>query len=168
MVTSASSTLLSTIGLVAVCGFLLCSFEGVKHELLPDFGTLTSHTAAIFFVSVIVAVICVSPIALSIAVKKRSDDVLRQSEEQYRLVFETNPIAMYVHARRTLRILAVNKAAIEQYGYTEQEFLAKTILEIRPEEDIPHLLQDVAAHTGGLQKRGHLEASQEGRYKPGC
>jgi len=99
-------------------------------------------------------VVGASAIARDITGKKRSELVLRQSEEQYRLLFEGNPVAMYVHDRRTLRILAVNKAAIEQYGYTGQEFLAKTILEIRPEEDIPHLLQDVVANTDGLQRRG--------------
>ena len=53
-----------------------------------------------------------------------------------------------------LRILSANRAAIDQYGFTEQEFLTKTVADIRPEEDIPSLLQDMAAHTDGLQKRG--------------
>jgi diguanylate cyclase (GGDEF)-like protein/PAS domain S-box-containing protein len=153
IVTSASGTLIRTIGPAAACGFLLCAFEGIKNELLPHAGTLTSHSAAIFFVTIAVA-LCAAPIALSIAGKNRSQVILRRSEERYRMLFEGNPVAMYVYARSSFRILAVNKAAIEQYGYTEQEFLAKTILEIRPEEDIPHLLQDVAAHTAGLQKRG--------------
>ncbi len=71
---------------------------------------------------------------------------------------------MWVFDRKTLRFLAVNRAAIRQYGFTEQEFLAKTIKEIRPEEDIPNLLEDMSQHTVGLQGRGiwrHLRKNGE-------
>ena len=95
-----------------------------------------------------------SVIARDITEKKRSEIALRHSEEQYRMLFEGNAIPMYIYDRRTFRIVSANRAAIEQYGYTEQEFLSKTIVDIRPEEDAPQLLQDVAAHTSGLQNRG--------------
>jgi PAS domain S-box-containing protein len=79
------------------------------------------------------------------------ETALRQSEEQFRILFETNPVAMYVFDRNTLYIIAVNKVAIHQYGFTEQEFLAKTVMEIRPEEDIPALLRDMSRNSVGLQ-----------------
>jgi diguanylate cyclase (GGDEF)-like protein/PAS domain S-box-containing protein len=84
--------------------------------------------------------------------RKRAEEALRQSEEQYRLLFDSNPIPMWVFDRMTLRFLAVNTAAIRQYGFTEPEFLAMTIADIRPPEDIPVLLQDVAAGIQGLQE----------------
>jgi diguanylate cyclase (GGDEF)-like protein/PAS domain S-box-containing protein len=61
---------------------------------------------------------------------------------------------MYVYDSSTLRIVAVNKAAILQYGYSEQEFLTKSITEIRPQEDVAEFLQDLKRHTAGLQQRG--------------
>ena len=85
---------------------------------------------------------------------KRADEVLEKSEEQYRLLFESNPIPMWVFDRNTLRFLAINGAAIRQYGYTEQEFLAATIAEIRPTEDIQALLADVEKREFGLQEPG--------------
>jgi diguanylate cyclase (GGDEF)-like protein/PAS domain S-box-containing protein len=85
---------------------------------------------------------------------KRVEEIQERSEEQYRLLFESNPIPMWVFDRKTLRFLAVNHAAIHQYGYTEQEFLAATIAEIRPAEDIPALLADVERLEYGLQKPG--------------
>jgi diguanylate cyclase (GGDEF)-like protein/PAS domain S-box-containing protein len=97
-------------------------------------------------------VIGASTIARDITAKKHSDAALRQSEEQYRLLFESNPVPMWVHDRKTLRFVAVNRAAIRQYGFTEQEFLAKTITDIRSEEDIPDLLQHLAGLTEGLQE----------------
>jgi diguanylate cyclase (GGDEF)-like protein/PAS domain S-box-containing protein len=99
-------------------------------------------------------VIGASAIARDVTEEKRSEATLRQSEEQYRILFEGNPVAMYVYDRRTLCILAVNNAAIQQYGFTEQEFLTKTVMDIRPEEDVPHVLGDMAEHTDGLQRRG--------------
>lgn len=75
-------------------------------------------------------------------------------DDHYRLLFEGNPIPMWVFDRGTLRFIAVNEAAIRQYGFTRQEFLAKTILEIRPEEDVADVLTDIAHRPPGLQERG--------------
>ena len=41
----------------------------------------------------------------------------------YRLLFERNPLSMWVHDVKTLRILAVNKAALKKYGLSHPEFL---------------------------------------------
>jgi PAS domain S-box-containing protein len=83
---------------------------------------------------------------------ERSEQALRQSEVQYRLLFNTNPIPMWVFDRDSLRFLAVNKAAIRHYGFSEQEFLAMTIADIRPEEDVPKLLANTARRVQGLQE----------------
>jgi diguanylate cyclase (GGDEF)-like protein/PAS domain S-box-containing protein len=71
----------------------------------------------------------------------------------YRVLFERNPIPMWVFNRKTLRFLAVNRAALRQYGYSETEFLGMTILEIRPEETVPTLIEDVGLRRRGLQER---------------
>ncbi|HLG23055.1 MAG TPA: CHASE domain-containing protein, partial [Candidatus Manganitrophaceae bacterium] len=65
---------------------------------------------------------------------------LRKSEEQYRLLFDRNPHPMWVFDRETLAFLAVNEAAVRHYGYSRNEFLAMTIKDIRPAEEIPALL----------------------------
>ena len=57
---------------------------------------------------------------------------LERSEERYRLLFEANPLPMWVYDAETLRFLAVNEAAVRHYGYTRSEFLAMTITDIRP------------------------------------
>ncbi len=81
-------------------------------------------------------------------------EAVERSEDQYRLLFESNPIPMWVFDRNTLRFLAVNHAAMRQYGYTEPEFLSATIADIRPAEDIPALLADVEKREYGLQEPG--------------
>ncbi|MCM3870340.1 MAG: PAS domain S-box protein [Pyrinomonadaceae bacterium] len=71
--------------------------------------------------------------------RKRTEEALRESEERYRLLFEQNPHPMWVFDLETLFFLEVNDAAIQQYGYAREEFLAMTIEDIRPPEDIPKL-----------------------------
>jgi diguanylate cyclase (GGDEF)-like protein/PAS domain S-box-containing protein len=60
---------------------------------------------------------------------------LKQRAASFRLLFESNPVPMWVYEQSTLRFLAVNDAAVGHYGYSRQQFLAMTILEIRPAED---------------------------------
>ena len=84
--------------------------------------------------------------------RKIAEDKLRQAELQYRLLFESNPLPMWVFDCKTLKFLAVNEAAIRQYGFSKQEFLAMTIADIRPEEDIPRLLKATAQPIHGLQE----------------
>lgn len=69
---------------------------------------------------------------------------LRESEQNYRHLFEVNPHPMWVYELETLRFLAVNDAAVAQYGYSRDEFLSMTIADIRPPEDVPRLLENVA------------------------
>lgn len=64
--------------------------------------------------------------------------------ERYRLMFDRNPVPMWVFARDTLRFLDVNAAAIEHYGYSREEFLAMTLKDIRPADDIPYLVSSIA------------------------
>jgi len=89
-------------------------------------------------------VISVLSLVLDVTARKRIEEAMRESEEQYRLLFESNPHAMWVYDLETLRFLAVNDAAVEQYGYSRDEFLSMTLAQIRPPEDVP-ILQDVLA-----------------------
>jgi PAS domain S-box-containing protein len=52
---------------------------------------------------------------------------------------------MWVFDSVSFRFLEVNEAAIHHYGYTYEEFLSKTILSIRPEEDIEHAKKSAVA-----------------------
>jgi len=86
--------------------------------------------------------------------RKRAEEVLRASEEQYRLLFENNPNPIWVFDLETLRFLEVNEAAVRHYGYSRDEFLAMTIKDIRPAEDVPLLLERFAKLQPGLETAG--------------
>ncbi len=86
--------------------------------------------------------------------RRRAEELLRDSEAQYRLLFESNPHSMWVFDRETLAFLAVNDAAVVHYGYTREEFLRMTLLDIRPPEDIGPLLDYLAKSGPGIQMAG--------------
>jgi PAS domain S-box-containing protein len=77
-----------------------------------------------------------------------------KSEAEYRLLFEANPHPMYVCDQETLAFLAVNDAAVRHYGYSRQEFLAMSVKEIRPAEEVPALLNHIAKITGTHDSAG--------------
>ncbi|HEY0328229.1 MAG TPA: EAL domain-containing protein [Rhodopseudomonas sp.] len=52
---------------------------------------------------------------------------LKQREASFRLLFDSNPVPMIVCALDDERILGVNDAAVEHYGYSAAEFSALTI-----------------------------------------
>ena len=60
---------------------------------------------------------------------------LESKAQNYRLLFEGNPMPMWIISKSTLEILNVNQAAVEHYGYTLSEFLALNSKDLRPEED---------------------------------
>src|SRR5438105_4921488 len=77
-----------------------------------------------------------------------------ESEEEYQLLFDENPHPMWVFDVDTLSFIAVNKAAIDAYGYSREEFLSMTIKDIRPEEDVPNLFRSFENRTSGIYKSG--------------
>ncbi len=68
--------------------------------------------------------------------RQKNNMRLRESEEKYRNLFQLSPLPMWIYDTDSLRILDVNDAAIRHYGYSRNEFLGRTIVDIRPEEDI--------------------------------
>jgi len=84
----------------------------------------------------------------------RANRALRDSEQSFRLLFSNNPHPMWVYDLETLRFLEVNAAAIDQYGYTHDEFLELTLLDIRPPDERERLLANVRQPRPALQHSG--------------
>jgi PAS domain S-box-containing protein len=66
---------------------------------------------------------------------------LKESEEQYRLLFENNPLPMWISERKSLRFVNINHAAIKHYGYSREEFLKMSLLDIRPAENKVEMIE---------------------------
>ncbi len=85
-------------------------------------------------------------VARDVTERQCAEAALQKQNEEYRILFESNPCPMYVCAEGSLEFLAVNEAAVNHYGYSREEFLGMTVLDIRPPEDIPELLSYLAEH----------------------
>src|SRR5437763_524489 len=76
------------------------------------------------------------------------------------LLFDASSTAMVVHDPDTLRILAVNEAAVRQYGWSRLQLLSMTVLDLMAPEDRPGFLEDLLARAGtgaaGPVRRRHL------------
>ena len=79
---------------------------------------------------------------------------LSESEERYRMLFARNPHPMWVFDMDSLAFLEVNDAAVAHYGYSREEFLAMTVKNIRPPEDVPEYLAMLSDEKRGYSFKG--------------
>jgi PAS domain S-box-containing protein len=89
--------------------------------------------------------------AVDISERVHVQNALTESEKQYRLLFDSSPLPMWVFDRNTFAFLEVNEAAVQHYGYSRDEFRKMTILDIRPPEERSRILQHMTQLVKGLQ-----------------
>ena len=80
---------------------------------------------------------------LDVSERAKAHEARNAAERQYRFMFDRNPLPFWVYRRDTLQFMAVNDAAVASYGYSRGEFLAMTLLDIRPDEDAEDLKRAV-------------------------
>jgi PAS domain S-box-containing protein len=79
---------------------------------------------------------------------------LEQSEALYRFLFLENPQPMWVQDVRSCRFLAVNRAALGQYGFTFEEFMALTGRDLVLPSAVVQFLDDAAKPCPAAESRG--------------
>lgn len=75
--------------------------------------------------------------------KKQLEKSLIASESKFRTLFDIAPIPMCVFDSKSFKFLQVNKAAVNNYGYSLSEFYSKTIFDIRLEKDVAVAKEDI-------------------------
>jgi PAS domain S-box-containing protein len=71
-----------------------------------------------------------------------------------RLLFERNPLPMLMIDIESRRFLAANQAAVRTYGYSEAEFRAMSMFDIRPPEDRARLEAYLASRPASAASSG--------------
>jgi PAS domain S-box-containing protein len=92
---------------------------------------------------------------------------LVESEVQYRHLFESNPNPMWIYRINDLRFVKVNRAAVDLYGYNNDEFMAMNITDIRPGNDKERIKNFVRSLSAGVNRSGtwkHLKKGGEILY----
>ena len=103
-------------------------------------------------------------LAAYLAQRQRAEEALQLSEERARLLFATIPHAALVFDIATLEYLEVNEAAVQQYGYSREEFLKMKATDIRPAEEVERFsghVQQTGSAKGPAGQWKHV--SKDGR-----
>ncbi|MBU2905965.1 PAS domain S-box protein [Arenibacter algicola] len=66
---------------------------------------------------------------------------IKASEEKHRLLFNTSPFPKYILEPNSFKIVDVNDAMMQFYGYTREELLTMSAKDLRPNEEIDKLVQ---------------------------
>lgn len=80
-------------------------------------------------------------IARDITDRKKTEEELKSSEQKYRLLFDSNPMPMWMITKDDQNIIAVNDAAAFHYGYSKDELLNTHVKALRPVEDLEQQLE---------------------------
>ncbi|MCC9166777.1 PAS domain-containing protein [Pontibacter harenae] len=86
---------------------------------------------------------------MEIQERQQLSKALSESQREYKMLFDTNPLPIWVYDQQTLKFLEVNQAAIKEYGYTRDEFLETTLDAISPVEEV-----SVLRHRNGTSDKG--------------
>jgi PAS domain S-box-containing protein len=70
-----------------------------------------------------------------------SGTTVQEREENYRALFEVNPLPMWLRDPDTLNFVEVNDAAVRQYGYSREEFLSLTVRDILAPEELASIAE---------------------------
>ena len=74
---------------------------------------------------------------------------LKRREASFRLLFDNNPMPMWVFDAETTQFLSVNDAAVQHYGYARETFIGMQLRQIWPEDEW-------ATHSQALQQLGDV------------
>jgi diguanylate cyclase (GGDEF)-like protein/PAS domain S-box-containing protein len=86
---------------------------------------------------------------------------LKRREASFRLLFDNNPMPMWVFDAETTNFLSVNDAAVQHYGYSRATFLRMKLQQIWPEDEwVTHsqALQQIGDTYHSGRNWGHLKA----------
>jgi two-component system sensor histidine kinase/response regulator len=81
--------------------------------------------------------------------KKRAEEVLRESEERYKALFEGSAEGILVADIATKQFRDANPAICKMLGYTKEELIHMSIADIHPKEALDHVICEFEAQARG-------------------
>ncbi|HKR06376.1 MAG TPA: PAS domain S-box protein [Bacteroidia bacterium] len=93
-------------------------------------------------------------IARDITQRKKIEDALRLSEQKYKLLFNKNPLPMWMISIQDMKFIDANESAVAQYGYSKDEFLTMSPVNLRPPEEAERFLKEAEKNIEGISNMG--------------
>lgn len=81
---------------------------------------------------------------------------LYKTEENYKLIFDRNPLPICIWNAETLKFLEVNNTMVEHYGYSREEFLNMSVLDVRPAHEVDDFMERYSTMAPGYRKESRL------------
>lgn len=126
---------------ILVAGLLLSPkaafiYAGLSSVAVIIVGLLASHqlpslpSIVVFFAIALIVWFFARSLRDNTQQLQRTLHELRQREADFRLLFADNPLPMCLARVTDARLIEVNDAAVEHYGYSRDEFLGLTVMDI--------------------------------------
>jgi PAS domain S-box-containing protein len=93
-------------------------------------------------------------IVRDITARKKTEAEIRMSEHKYRLLFNSNPMPMWMISMPERNFLDVNDAAIAFYGYSKEEFMGMNIRDLRPDNEYSKFSEIISSFKSGITNAG--------------
>jgi PAS domain S-box-containing protein len=84
--------------------------------------------------------------------REKAETELKESESYFRLLFELNPQPMFVYDLDSMMIVGVNNSSINTYGFSREEFLAMTILDLKAPKEFTRLWKNLIEDPNSFQQ----------------
>ena len=94
--------------------------------------------------------------------RKKAISELAASEKRYSDLFHFSPQPMCLYEQDSFRFTKINGAAVEQFGYSEEEFFQMTLLDLVPPEEKQKFIDDIASQN---RKLNHTYQGKSWVYK---
>jgi len=95
---------------------------------------------------------------------RQAEETLWQSEQQYRLFFEANPLACCILDGSSNAVLAVNEAAVQMYGYSRQEFTSLSLTDLEDGRNAPGDAPATSTEDPSLSSPMQKHKTREGKW----
>ncbi|MBL7742292.1 MAG: PAS domain S-box protein [Chitinophagaceae bacterium] len=132
-------------------------FEKGVNDAQASFITKTGEKIPYYFKAVLINYEgrpCLLGNGIDITEQKKTESLLKESEQKYRLLFFSNPLPMWMLNLPDYTTIEVNDAALQQYGYTREEFLRLPVFNLRPTEDIERFRTVTDTSFRGVHRSG--------------
>ncbi len=81
------------------------------------------------------AVVAITPVGELLSATFTDIRGIKQREVSFRLLFESNPVPMWLYEPEALKVIKVNDAAVAHYGYSREQFESMTLFNLWPRDE---------------------------------